>query len=276
MRLAKLSLMLCLAGGGLVLDSMWAMSTLGQERAQIAARPRGGGVRLSIAVRRSASQQPRYVVAYRVVEEGESAPPLARETPAEIVEYYQSEAQSAIAQLDALCPLDDALRAKLTLAAMGDMSHLTREAREVQSRFAGVSPGDQAELLAVSAELNRLNDRLRAGLLQPESMFLRVLASSLSAQQRDALLRAQFSRQLDEWSLKLDAGQRERLLELMLEASQEVVEPLMWWEPAACAALVPRIDRRELIKILEPFQLQRLQRLPEAPAALSFRGDGPT
>lgn len=246
-----------------------------------------GDIRVTLSVRLSASKVPRFVMANRTIEEPESAPPVFA-VSAEVEQYFAAAAQAAIDDINRLIRLDDKQQAKLKLAAMGDLSRVNREARDVYDKFAALSPRDQAEILVVLEELALLNASVKEGVFRSESMFSRVLASSLSRTQSEQLIQAQFethlsghfvvppllphlARHADARSLKLTHRQRQQLAKIMLAYSQRLVEPILWWEPRQVTALIKSIEPKEVAEFLEPAQLQAIQHLTAEPVQLEFR-----
>ncbi len=234
-------------------------------------RPAGGGqVRLSISVRSRIAEEPRFVIAFRVAEH-EDELPTDFETPEEIVRYFTLNAEQEINDIDRLCPLSDKLRSKLKLAAMGDMSRLTRELRELKGKYAHSFVPNQVDMAAVSNELVEINANLVQNVRRNGSMFSMVLTNVLSPEQSSALVAAQFNQQFDHWGLKLSAEQRGQLLELMVTQSGRLVDPILLWDTPHCVALVHSLDHGQLETFLEPPQLEAIDRLRELPRRLVFR-----
>lgn len=216
-----------------------------------------GDVQLSIALRVKKGV-PRFVPAGRIVEDGDQ-PTLPLQPPPEIVEYFSQTADRQIAEIDHVCPLDERLKAKLKLAAMGDMSRLAREARELQAKYSSVSFRNQGEVLAAAGELGMINLHLREAILRDGSMFLMVLKGMLSDQQLETVRRARFLDQLAEWQLNLSDSQSEQLWQRICQKNVREVEDRVMWNEQQCQKLLNSISHDELVTFLERVQIEHLR-----------------
>ncbi len=239
---------------------------------QIRQRPADTVVRLSLSARFTAAGKPRFVMGFRAVEEGEPVI-IPFEAPGEFIKYFASGAELEINRLDALYQLDERQKSKLKFAAMGDMSRLVRELRELQQASAEISARDQTQMVNIITALAHLNRSLSEGVLREGSMFQMVLANVLSPDPTSANVLSKFSEQLEQWQLGLNHDQRKRLERLLLVQSQRLAEPDIPWEPSQTLALLASLDRSELENFLDPAQLKSIDHLRGVPSQLEFRND---
>lgn len=232
-------------------------------------RPIGGDIRLSLAARVNLGKA-RFTLTSQRVSADETAT-ADFEIPPEIDDFYRQSAREKIDKIDNLCGLDTKQRAKLSLAAQGDFSRIVREARGWHEKYAGVSAQNAQLVRAAVSDLAILNTQLENGFLQDNSMFSRVLKQLLSTDQKAKILETQFSEQIELWRLTLSSGQKQRLIESILNLQPQVVNPPILWEASHCAALIQELDRETLRKFLDDNQLSELQRIRELPVALKFQ-----
>jgi hypothetical protein len=223
-------------------------------------RPGPAEVQLSLSVRVNAAGQPRFVMAFRRADEGDKSA-LESNVPQQIVEHFERSADQVIQWLERMSTLDAPLKAKLRFAALGDMSRLLNEVREVQHKYAGNPLGNQAELVALSNKLSELNEVLSEGVDRQGSLFHRVLVSNLSTAQLQDISSQQFGEQLDRWGLKFTPEQHSRIVEQMVNRSKRQTEPKIRWTAAECAALLHSLDRAELESIVDAAQLKTIDLL---------------
>lgn len=221
--------------------------------------PMPGEVVRSISIRVT-DGQPRFVVAARVVEEVDEHGPhdahhehasylVPLEPPPEIVEYFKRTAQETIAEIDRQCGLSEQQKAKLELAAMGDMSRLVRESRDMRQQYSGVALHNQHRNLTVLKDVAQINTRLSEGVLRDGSMFLRVLRSLLTAGQLSQLAEARFFEQSTAWPIELSDDQRLQLWRLVQRTHAPHAPPLLW-SSKHCRTLLAELPRRELVSFL--------------------------
>ncbi|MEO8272275.1 MAG: hypothetical protein ABI557_21380 [Aureliella sp.] len=216
---------------------------------------RQGMIARSISIRVTAGQ-PRYVVASRALEEGETfSVPL--EPPAEIVDYFQRTATQQIEDIDRICQLDKRQKAKLNLAALGDMSRIARESREVREMHSGVVRRDPD---TACDDVALVNVHLQNGVLRDGSMFLMVLKSLLTPKQTEQLAQAKFSELSEPWPVELSNAERDQLWQLVLKANDRVADPPILWIPNECRSLVAKLPSAELAGFLNATQIDALQR----------------
>lgn len=248
--------------GLLGMGCLWcacAAVALGQERQRPARLPIPGEVVRSISIRVTAGQ-PRFVVAARVVEEADEvglqkesaevhSTSVPFESPPEIVDYFKRTAQQQIADIDRICELSEQQKAKLELAAMGDMSRLVRESREVREKYSGRPLHNQHHNMAVFEDVAVINRRLSEGVLRDGSMFLMVLKSLLAPTQVSQLAQAKFGELTIAWPMLLPDDQLHQLWQLVLRTHDGDSPPLLW-APKQCRTLVSKLPRQELVNLL--------------------------
>ena len=245
-----------------------AVST-GQEPQQPIRLIKPGEVVVSISIRVTANQ-PRFVVAARIVEEavdeaGQKVDAAvnnssaALEPPPEIVTYFTRTSQQHIAQIDRVCELSQQQKSKLELAAMGDMSRLVRESREMREEHAGKVLRHQHRNLAAFEDVALINTHLSEGVLRDGSMFLMVLRSQLTPEQRSHLAEAKFVELTSAWPFELSDDQRQQLWRLALRIHEHEAPPLLW-SIKHCRALVAELPHQELINILGVAKADTLHR----------------
>ncbi len=238
---------------GQLVAVLWAIicviPLVGQEARQPARFHQDVVVR-SISLRVTAGQ-PRFVVAARLLEEGEIySVPL--EPPLEIVDYFERTATQEIDDIDRVCRLDERQKAKLRLAAMGDMSRIARESREVREMHSGIAI---REGKSAYDDVAQVNVHLSEGVLREGSMFLRVLKSQLSSEQSEQLAKANFAKLTEPWPVELSVAERNELWQLVLSKNDRAEEPLILWVPNECRALVARLPSAELADFLDDSQI---------------------
>lgn len=231
-----------------------------QQRARV---PVPGEVVRSIAIRVTAGQ-PRLVVAARVVEESvhsedaeESNSSTSAESPPEIVDYFKRNAQQHLADIDCLCELSQRQKDKLELAAMGDMSRLVRELREVRRKYSGTALHNQHRNLTVLNDVAVINTHLGEGVLRNDSMFLMVLKSLLTSTQWSQLAAAKFAQLTSTWPIELSDDQRQQLWQLVLHSRES--PPLLWF-PKHCRALIAELSQPELVSLVGESKANTLRR----------------
>ena len=238
-----------------------------QQRApqQQARVPVPGEVVRSISIRVTAGQ-PRFVVAARVVEveeavhspeAGDSSSSRAFESPPEIVDYFKRNAQQHMADVDRLCELSQRQKDKLELAAMGDMSRLVRELREVRLKYSGTALHNQHRNLTVLNDVAVINTHLGEGVLRNDSMFLMVLKSLLTPTQWAQLAAAKFAQLTSTWPIELSDDQRQQLWQLVLHSRES--PPLLWF-PKHCRALIAELPQPELVSLVGESKANTLRR----------------
>ncbi len=216
---------------------------------------RQGVVARSISIRVTAGQ-PRYVVASRILEEGDSFS-IPLEPPAEIVDYFERIATQQIDDIDRVCRLDKRQKAKLMLAAMGDMSRIARESREVQEMHSGILRRDPDTAFD---DVALVNVHLQNGVLRDGSMFLMVLKSLLTPKQTEQLAQAKFTELSEPWPVELSNVERDQLWQLVLTTNDRVAEPPILWIPNECRSLVAKLSSTELAGFLNASQIDALNR----------------
>ncbi|MCA9160342.1 MAG: hypothetical protein KDA72_18545, partial [Planctomycetales bacterium] len=173
---------------------------------------RPGDVVRSISIRVTTGQ-PRFVVASRVVEEGDTLS-IPLEPPPEIVDYYERTATQQIEDIDRVCRLGERQKAKLKLAALGDMSRIARESREVREKHSGIAIRNQRDANSAFDDVALVNVHLNEGVLREGSMFLMVLKSLLTPGQTEQLAQANFGKLTEPWPVELSDVQRSQLWRL--------------------------------------------------------------
>lgn len=241
-----------------------AAAVSGQEPQQQARIPVPGEVVRTISIRVT-DGQPRFVIAARVVEETvpsegvkDSSSSIAFESPPEIVEYFKRTAQQYVADIDCLCKLSQRQKDKLELAAMGDMSRLVRELREVRQKYSGTALHNQHRSLTVLNDVAVINTHLGEGVLRSDSMFLMVLKSLLTPTQWSQLAATKFAELTSQWPIELADDQRQQLWQLVLRSRGHTPPPLLWF-PKHCHALIAELPRQELISLLGESQANTLR-----------------
>ncbi|MCC7338668.1 MAG: hypothetical protein IT422_26535 [Pirellulaceae bacterium] len=243
--------------GAILAAIIFAMPLTAQEVLHpVKLRP--GEVVRSISIRVTTGQ-PRFVVASRVVEEGESlSVPL--EPPAEIVDYYERTATQQIEDIDRVCRLDERQKAKLKLAALGDMSRIARESREVREKHSGIAIRNLRDAKSAFDDVALVNVHLNEGVLRDGSMFLMVLKSLLTPEQTEQLAQANFGKLTLPWPVELSDVQRSQLWRLVMATNDRHTEPPILWEPNDCRLLVAQLPSSELAGFLNESQIDALQR----------------
>lgn len=244
--------------GGYVLAIALAIPLLGQETGPAVRVPVPGELVRSISIRVTAGQ-PRFVVASRIAEERivEDAFSFSLQPPAEIVDYFERAAAEQIAKIDRVCRLDERQVAKLKLAAMGDMSRIARESREVQLMYSGIAVRDVRDGRSAQDDVARVNLHLVQGVLREGSMFLMVLRSVLTFEQNEQLSRAQFAELTERWPVELSDGQWRQLWRVACTNSPTTAPPLMWNEKE-CRSMVAKLPISDLASFLEVSQVEEL------------------
>lgn len=230
----------------------------GQEPQLPKRLPAAGEVVVSVSIRVT-DGRPRFVVAGRVVEEAVEAGgaekvaasylSVPRESPPEIVEYFKANARQHIADIERVCGLTEQQQAKLELAAMGDMSQLVRESRQVREKHAGMPLRNQHHNLAAFEDVATVNTHLSQGVLRNDSMFLRVLKSLLTPTQMSQLAEAKFVELTTDWTIELTDEQQLQLWRLVLRHNAPKPPPLLW-STKHCRAVVAELPRQELVSLL--------------------------
>lgn len=210
--------------------------------------------------------QPRFVIAARVVEETvhsqaaeDSGSSTSFESPPEIVDYFKRTAQQRVADIDSMCELSQRQKDKLELAAMGDMSRLVRELREVRQKYSGTALHNQHRNLTVLNEVAVINTHLSEGVLRHDSMFLMVLKSLLTPTQWSQLAAAKFAALTTTWPIELSDDQRQQLWRMVLRSHEASPPPLLWF-PKHCRALIAELPHQDLVGVLGESKANALRR----------------
>jgi hypothetical protein len=223
---------------------------------QVVQRQRPTGPRMSLSVRFGTNGQPRFVMAFSSDEEiGRDSEPKA---PQKLIDHFEESADQIIQLIEQTCKLEDRLKTKLRFAALGDMSRLLNELRELQEKYADQPLGKQEQIVAVMNELSVLNRLLSKGVDRQDSLFNRVLIGNLTAAQLQAVVRLQFGEHLDRWGFDIPQEHRARIIEVMLDQSQQHLATKVRWTSAECASLLQSASRDELETLLTASQLKSL------------------
>lgn len=212
-------------------------------------------VRPSISLRGEASQL-QFVPTFRVVEDGD-LPNVPLEPSPKIVRYFEAAAKQQIAEIDRACQLDERQKAKLKLAAMGDMSRFARETRETQEKYIGFTALKQPPQGEFAEDIRQLNTHLSEGVLREGAMFLMVLKSQLTPDQSQRLAREGFDIMCKNqaWAEDLSDEAREQLWALMQSQNEQCDEQPVLWTLDHCQKLVKELPDDDLAELLDSSQL---------------------
>lgn len=188
------------------------------------------------------------------------------------IQFVEMQLNGQLAELDRACHLTDLQRQKLELAGRGDLARLQAEITALHAELVGKSY-DQNEIGNVHSRIQPLGERVRKGILDEESLFQKVKASTLDEQQRTAYDKSvaertkfQFEAKLKLFVAALDAKapmlakQREALLALLIAKSQP---PRQWgneqYEWLYVVYQASRMPADELKGILDDAQVRCFQ-----------------
>ncbi len=226
--------------------------------------PARGGVVVSLSVRMG-SRVPRFVLASRRTDDGtpgETNETDSYQVPPQITDYFNAQAARQIETLDRACTLSEGQKAKLSLAAKGDLNRIAREARLWHEKFGGKSALNAEGGREAAEMLDNLNVALAEGISRDKSFFGMVLQNSLSKAQAEIYALEQFRAQIALWKLKpMSSEQADKLVGLMLEKHQANAHAPLICAPDYCASLVNSLRIEQLDKELDKQILESIGRL---------------
>ena len=207
---------------------------------------------------------------------------LSDEQEARIVKHFVEQCQYLCEEPFKVCKLDEQQLEKLQAAAVIDA---TRFVRNLRAKFAGSWEEQQARKLDPVSLRGELNQELAFGIGNPGSLFRKIFVSVLSPEQRVLLLESKANLLLDAINkqgnispavagetlgidgqsqtaqfrsfVPLNAAQRQRLLELIIETNEDESDVWQWFaQPPSFNHLLRFITQEELAKFLTPPQVQ--------------------
>lgn len=113
----------------------------------------------------------------------------------EVEDRVRARYELQLAEIDRACALTDAQKAKLTLAARGDLRRFIGEAETARRRYDVVAqknkkegrPGNQEGWMEMQTEIQELQQRIAGGLTSDDaSLFMKTLTATLTAEQLPA------------------------------------------------------------------------------------------
>jgi hypothetical protein len=185
------------------------------------------------------------------------------ETPPEVSDFFQAEAQQQIDLLKQSCTLTEQQTSKLRLAAAGEVNRISREAREWCDKYRGISSNNnQLELREAMTAMGALNDQLSQGLFREGSLFSSVLQTTLSDEQKREIAHQQFDSYLRNRGLEFTPEQREQLTGLFMHQHYRQKKPPVLWSSDYCLPLLLRINPAALVLFLDEQQVATLLEQP--------------
>ena len=149
----------------------------------------------------------------------------------QVEEQLTFDSKQRVALLDRLCSLDDAQQQKLSRAADTDVCRFFREVDSIERKVETMDLGDNnRNINEVFQVISPIQTKLREGLFAEQSLFQKVVRSTLTDQQQSLYEAEMEKNRRRRWtvmtrsnladierSMPLVADQREKLLELMEE-----------------------------------------------------------
>lgn len=185
----------------------------------------------AVRVRVGEQRAVRVVVGEQQAAEAMDGEPPQRPTTVAVLRQL---GDARLARIDSICGLTDAQRRKLRLAMESDVRRLAEEIDAVRTKYAGVevNTGDQEgqrQFQQFQQELQRCRQLIQ-GLLDAESLFSKVLPTTLDAEQQARLTAERAARRSYRWRaivagamrryddmLGLDQRQYDEIEKLLLE-----------------------------------------------------------
>lgn len=172
------------------------------------------------------------------------------------------------------CELSADQREKLQLAGQCDIKRLSREVDALRERFrAATQPVDQQKYSELINEGSAMQGKLQSGIYGDSSLFQKVLAQTLSREQRvryerQERQRRQFRYQAKielilsnlEGSISLDADQRQKLVKLLVDGT-EPPRKFGQYDTYVVLFQLGKLDEAKLRPILDESQRKSLKRV---------------
>lgn len=166
----------------------------------------------------------------------------------EIVAEAEKRAKRLLKQLDKACELSKEQQEKLLTAAKADASALQRDIKRWLATTDAARANDKA-IQWNAASLAELEKKMKARIYGEKSIYVKIFSKVISEEQKLKIQRSHLRWYTIQYK-RLNAEQRERLLEMLTEASKEV--PLGLSRTNYCTAVGVKLPPAELVKLVGP------------------------
>ena len=202
-------------------------------------------------------------------------------TEASVRQGLLNQADQKLNQLEEHCRLTDEQRAKLKLAANGDVKRFFTEVAIMRRETESINQQDQNAVQTAWTRVRPLTERMQSGIFGDQSLFGKVMSSTLDKSQieeYEKVVREQSERRQHalvlslvttlEKSVPMVADQREKLIALL---DAQTIKPLRRQDIEAYVAYakLSRISDEELEKLFDKEQVKVLKAIRERYAAIA-------